>query len=186
MIINSSALINKELATSHETKNKTSDNDADPPTTGLFPLFLATLFPWTQVPALVTTGMHHWDKVTLDHQRGFFSNSVGKESICNARCTEDMGLIPGWGRFPAGSNGNPLQYSCLENPMDRRAWWATVHGVAQSQTWLSTWHTQSEPGRLTPCNILALRITLADDTFTNRKNFKPIVLGQNLDLLTAP
>ena len=49
----------------------------------------------------------------------------------------DVGLIPGWERFPAGGNGNPLQYSCLENSMDREAWQATVHGAAKSQTRLS-------------------------------------------------
>ena len=48
-----------------------------------------------------------------------------------------MGLIPGWGRFPGRGNGNPLQYSYLENPMDRGAWWATVHGVPKSRTQLS-------------------------------------------------
>ena len=53
---------------------------------------------------------------------------------------KDMESIPGWGRSPGGGNGNPLQYSCLENPMDRGAWWATVHGVAKSRTQLST-HT---------------------------------------------
>ena len=47
----------------------------------------------------------------------------------------DMGLIPGWGRSPEEGDGNPLQYSCLENPMDGGAWWATVHGVAKSRTW---------------------------------------------------
>ena len=57
----------------------------------------------------------------------------GKESACNAR---DLGLIPESGRFPEG-NGYPLQYSCLENSMDRRAWWATFHGVAKSRTQLS-------------------------------------------------
>ena len=46
----------------------------------------------------------------------------------------DASLIPGSGRFPGGGNGNPLQYSCLENSMDRVAWWATVYGVAKSQT----------------------------------------------------
>ena len=51
-----------------------------------------------------------------------------------------MGSIPESGRSPGEGNGNPLQYSCLENLMDRRAWLATVHGVAKSQTWLST-HT---------------------------------------------
>ena len=44
---------------------------------------------------------------------------------------KDLGLIPGSGRFPGGGNGNALQYSCLGNPMDRRAWWATDHGVAK-------------------------------------------------------
>ena len=50
----------------------------------------------------------------------------------NSGATGDMGLIPGLGRSPRGGNGNPLQYSCLENPMDRAAWWATVHGVTKS------------------------------------------------------
>ena len=56
----------------------------------------------------------------------FPHSSVGKECICNAG---DLGLIPVSGRFPGEGNGNPLQYSCLENPMDRGAWWATIHGV---------------------------------------------------------
>ena len=43
-----------------------------------------------------------------------------------------MGLIPEWGRSPTGRNGNPLQYSCLENPMDRGGWWAVVHRIAES------------------------------------------------------
>ena len=50
----------------------------------------------------------------------------------------DMGLIPGSGRSPGKGNGNPLWYSCLENSMNRDAWWATVLGVAKSQTQLST------------------------------------------------
>ena len=52
--------------------------------------------------------------------------------------TQEVGLIPGSGRSPGGGNGNPLQYSCLGNPMDREAWWATVHGVPKSQTRLNT------------------------------------------------
>ena len=53
-----------------------------------------------------------------------------------------MSLIPGWGRSPGGGNGNSLQYYCLGNPMDRGAWWATVHRVTQSQTQLSMYmHT---------------------------------------------
>jgi len=48
----------------------------------------------------------------------------------------DVGLIPGSGRSSGGGNGNPLQYPCLENPMDKETWWATLHRVAQSQTQL--------------------------------------------------
>ena len=66
--------------------------------------------------------------------------SDGKESTCYA---EDLGSIPGWGRSPGEGNGNPLQYSCLEDPMDRGAWWATVYGVAKSWTRLSDKHTHT-------------------------------------------
>ena len=59
---------------------------------------------------------------------GFPHSSVGKESACNAG---DLGSIYGSGRSPGEGNGNPLQYSCLENPKDRGAWRATVHGVAR-------------------------------------------------------
>ena len=65
---------------------------------------------------------------------GFTGGLDGKESTHNAG---DPGLIPGSGRSPGEENGNPLQYSFLENPTDRGAWWAIVHGVAKSQTRLS-------------------------------------------------
>ena len=65
---------------------------------------------------------------------GFPGGSEDKASACNAG---DLGSIPGLGRSPGEANGNPLQYSCLENPMDRGAWWATVHGVSKSRTRLS-------------------------------------------------
>ena len=55
-----------------------------------------------------------------------------KNLPANAGPGGDAGSISGSGRFPGGGNGNPLQYTCLKNPMDRRAWWATVHGVAKS------------------------------------------------------
>ena len=64
-----------------------------------------------------------------------------KSPSASARDVRDVGSILGWGRSPGGGHGHPLQYSCLENPMDRGAWQATVHGVAQSQTrlkWLSS------------------------------------------------
>ena len=66
--------------------------------------------------------------------RGFPGGSVVKNPTAN---TGDVGLIPGLGRSAGEGNGTPLQYSCLENPMDGGAWWATVHGVAKSQTQLS-------------------------------------------------
>ena len=65
---------------------------------------------------------------------GFPSGSEGKESACNAG---DPGSIPELGRCPGEGNGNPLQYSCLENSMERGAWWAVVHEVAKSWTRLS-------------------------------------------------
>ena len=57
-----------------------------------------------------------------------------KNLPANAGDVRDAGLIPGSGRSPGGGHGNPLQYSCLENPMDREAWWATVHRVTKSWT----------------------------------------------------
>ena len=63
--------------------------------------------------------------------------SDGKGSACNAG---DLGSVPGLGRSPGEGNGNPFQYSCLENPMDRGTWWATVHGVTKSRTRLSDNH----------------------------------------------
>ena len=65
---------------------------------------------------------------------GFPGGSEVKASACNAG---DLGSIPRWGRSSGEGNGNPLQYSCLEKPMDRRAWLATVQGVAKSWTRLS-------------------------------------------------
>ena len=56
---------------------------------------------------------------------------------CSYNNAGDLGLIPGSGRSPGEGNGNSLQYSCLENPMDQRAWWATVHGVTKSRTRLT-------------------------------------------------
>ena len=60
--------------------------------------------------------------------------SDGTQSACIAG---DLGLNPGLGKFPGEGNGNPFQYSCLENPMDRETWWATLHRVTKSQTRLS-------------------------------------------------
>ena len=61
--------------------------------------------------------------------KGFSGSSVSKDPACSVG---DPGSIPGSGRFPGEGNGKSLQYPCLENPMDRRAWWAAVHGL---QSW---------------------------------------------------
>ena len=68
---------------------------------------------------------------SLDLNQGFPSGSDSKESVCNEG---DPGSIPGLRRFPGEGKGNPLQYSCLENAMDRGAWWATVYGVTKRWT----------------------------------------------------
>ena len=65
--------------------------------------------------------------------QGLPRGSVGEESSCNARDAGNASSIFGLERSPGGGHGNPLQYSCLENLMDREAWWATVHRVAKSQ-----------------------------------------------------
>ena len=74
---------------------------------------------------------------------GFPSGSVVKNLTANAENKGDLSLIPGLGRSPGGGNINTVQYSCLENPMDRGTWWATIQGVAMIQIWLNT-HTHTE------------------------------------------
>ena len=74
---------------------------------------------------------------------GFPGVTMVKNPLASAGDTRDLGSIPGSGRSPGAENGNLLQYSCLENPTDRGAWWATVHGVTKSQTRLSDFMTTS-------------------------------------------
>ena len=73
---------------------------------------------------------------------GLPSGSDGEESASNAG---DPGSVSGWGRSPGGGNGNPLQHSCLENSTDRGAWWATTHGITESQTQLQGLGTPTFP-----------------------------------------
>ena len=70
-------------------------------------------------------------------REGFPGGSVGKNLPARSGDAGDVGSIPKAGRSPEGGNGNPLQYSCLKNPMDRGAWQPTVHGTTKSQTQLS-------------------------------------------------
>ena len=84
----------------------------------------------------ITTAQVPWPKYTRALGKSSYG-SDGKASTCNAG---DLGSIPGSGIFLGVGNGNPLQYSCLENPMNRKARWAGVHGVAESRTRLSNQH----------------------------------------------
>ena len=74
--------------------------------------------------------------------QGFPGGSVGKETACNAGDARVVCSLPGSGRVSGEGHGNPLQYSCLENPMDRGLWWAIVHGVKKSRTQLKRLSTQ--------------------------------------------
>ena len=85
----------------------------------------------------------HWT-ATTKKTKSYNPHSEVKVSACNAR---DQGLIPGLGRSPGEGNGNLLHYSCLENLMDGGAWWATVHGVAKSWTWLSDFTSLHRVGK---------------------------------------
>ena len=98
--------------------------------------------------------------------------------VVNAGDVRDVGSIPGLGKSPGGGRGNPLEYSCLENPMDRRAWWTTVHGVPKSWTRLKRlsssrrfsvnvgWRNEQKVrlhvhlGREGHCLLLALRVLM--------------------------
>ena len=73
----------------------------------------------------------------LGIQNGLLKSRSSKEPTCNAGDVRDLGSIPGSGRSPGVGNGNPLQYSCLENSMDREAWRVVVHEMEKSQTQLS-------------------------------------------------
>ena len=86
---------------------------------------------------MATIGKYHQE------WRGFPGGSDGKESACNI---SDLGSIPGVGTSPEEGNGNTLQDSCLENPMEGGAWQTIVYGVAKSQTQLSNTHTKNKGG----------------------------------------
>ena len=96
-----------------------------------------TLTRWTfvvKVMSLLFNMLLHLDTSYKWNHVVFFLLWLAYFSACNAG---DLGSIPGSGKFPGEGNGNPLQYSCLENSIDGGAWWATVHGVIKSQTRLS-------------------------------------------------
>ena len=85
---------------------------------------------------------------------------VVKNPLANAGDLRESGLIPGSGRSPGGGQDNPLQYSCLENPMDRGAWWAIVHGFTKSQAWLKWLSIHANGQSLNPsppCNGASMK-----------------------------
>ena len=95
--------------------------------------------------------LHDWT-TELSWQRmwAFQMALVVKNLPANARDKGDVGSIPGLGRSPGVGYGNPLQYSCLEKSMGRRAWWAIVHGITKSQTWLNNWKKMKVSVELQP------------------------------------
>ena len=108
------------------------------------------------------------DRTTIWSSKGFPGGSAVKNPPGNAG---DMGSIPGSGRSPQEENGNPLQYSSLEKPMDRGAWWATVHGITtvgqnlatkqQQQQWSSN-HTPGHISKVKESEVTQSCLTLCD------------------------
>ena len=100
----------------------------------------------------VIISFSRWEKKkeALDSCTGFPRGSVVKNPPASAGDAGDVGLIPGSGRSPGGGHGNPSQYSCLQNSMNRGAWQAMVHGVAKSQSWLKRLSTNTRTHRPNP------------------------------------
>ena len=97
----------------------------------------------------------------LSHQGSQPHSTSGKEPACQFRLeVRDTSSIPGSGRSPGGGHGNPLQYSCLENPMDRGDWRAAVHRVAYSRTWIKGLSIHAAP-HATPTEVLKLPVSVS-------------------------
>ena len=94
--------------------------------------------------SLVFSCLHHWCTV---YSLGLSWWLSDKESACNAGDAGDPGSIPGSGRSPGGGHGNALQYFCLDNPMDKGAWQATVHGFQR------VWHDWNGLAHMCPCSL---------------------------------
>ena len=116
----------------------------------LFPFQIPSIFSlkssvslstWAPLPTdfslllLIISGLN-FISLSLRSLQGFPSGASVRNLPANAGDRREVGSIPRWERCPGGEQGNPFQYSCLENPMDRGAWWAIVHRVAKSWTWL--------------------------------------------------
>ena len=114
-----------------------SPMDCSPPGFSVHGIFQARILEWVAIsysrgfsdPGIEPKCLRNTTKVSICTRLPWWLS--GKESTCQAG---DTGSIPESGRSPGGENGNPLQYSCMRNPMQREAWWATVHGAANA-TW---------------------------------------------------
>ena len=111
---------------------------------------------------------------------GFPGGSMVKESTCQCRRRR---FNPGSGRSPGGGHGNPLQYSCLENPMDLGAWWKTVRGVTKSQTQLSDWTELNVNNNQTS---LTLQKYVIPDLFLNTWEKVKMLVAQSCPTLCDP
>ena len=103
----------------------------------------------------IQTFEHGWSPRSTESflQLLYSFDSDGKESACNAGDVRDAGLIPGLGRSPGGGNGNPFQYSCLENPMDRGIWRTAVHRITKSRI------RMKQPSMHTPAYLELIKFT---------------------------
>ena len=126
-------------------------------------------------------------QVSPESRQDFPGDWDDKKSACNAG---ELSSTPGSGRSPRGGNGNPFQHSCLENPMDRGAWQATVHGVAKSQTWLRDWHFHFQRVDIVPtaawicldqllCHLMTLQPFVSSCTGPDNMSIEEIARDSN-------
>ena len=119
--------VKKESEVAQSCPTPSDPMDCSPPGSSIHGIFQAGVLEWGAIAFSVITIYTYgipWYRASL--------MTLGKESACNAGDTGDMGSIPGLGRYYGGGNGNPLQNSCLGNPMDRGAWQVIVNGVSKS------------------------------------------------------
>ena len=119
--------------------------DCSPSGFSVHAILQARILEWVAMPVSRRSGPTDQTQVSyMDMAILYHFNYLGKNPCANVGNVGDVGLIPGSGRPPGERHGNPLQSSCLENPMDRGAWQATIYGVTKSQTWLKWLSTHAQ------------------------------------------
>ena len=103
----------------------------------------------TSLSLVLVPGSAHCVLKSINTQFGVFLVVSSKKYARNVATTGDMGWIPGLERSLEGWHGNPCQYSCLENPMEKGAWWATAHRITKSQTWVKCLASKHQTCHLT-------------------------------------